>query len=63
MTANLHTYFLSGKYSKGQSALKGKTGERIAVPSLNIVDNPYLEEGLLSSNFDSEGWPPSKKKL
>ncbi|KON89822.1 peptidase U62 [Sporosarcina globispora] len=48
---------------KGQSALKGKTGESIAVPLLTIIDDPFLEEGLLSSNFDSEGAATVRKDI
>lgn len=31
--------------------------------SLNITDDPFLEEGLLSSNFDSEGVATSRKDI
>ncbi|WP_026584074.1 TldD/PmbA family protein [Bacillus sp. J33] len=55
--------FSAENTQKGQSALKEKTGESIAVPSLNIVDDPFLEEGLLSSRFDSEGVATAKKEI
>ncbi|EWG13117.1 TldD/PmbA family protein [Cytobacillus firmus] len=62
----LQTYipiFSAENTQKGQSALKGKTGEIIAVASLNIIDDPFLEEGMLSSNFDSEGVATARKDI
>ncbi|CAM3385356.1 TldD/PmbA family protein [Aeromicrobium ponti] len=55
--------FSAENTQKGQSALNGKTGEAISVPSLSIVDDPFLEEGLLSSSFDSEGVATVKKDI
>jgi PmbA protein len=65
-SALLQTYstiFSAESTQKRQSALKGKTGQSISVPSLNIVDDPFLEEGLLSSTFDSEGVASVKKDI
>ncbi|MFD1735055.1 TldD/PmbA family protein [Bacillus salitolerans] len=47
--------FSAENTQKGQSRLKGKVGETIGVSSLNIVDDPFLPNGLLSRNFDGEG--------
>jgi len=48
---------------KGLSGLKDKIGEQIANPILNIVDNPFLEGGFGSRNFDDEGTSTSYKKI
>lgn len=55
--------FSAENTQKGQSTLNGKTGETISVPLLSIVDDPSLEEGLLSSSFDSEGVATVKKNI
>lgn len=55
--------FSAENAQKGQSLLKDKVGEVIAVRNLQMVDDPFLEEGLLSRNFDSEGVATYKKEL
>ncbi|MBP2241901.1 PmbA protein [Cytobacillus eiseniae] len=47
----------------GRSLLSGKEGEMIAASSLQLIDNPFLEEGLLSRSFDSEGVATMKKTI
>ncbi|MBY0122982.1 TldD/PmbA family protein [Bacillus sp. S/N-304-OC-R1] len=55
--------FSAEKAQMGQSLLKDRTGEPIAVSSLQIVDDPFLESGLFSSTFDSEGVATAKKDI
>lgn len=55
--------FSAENAQKGQSLLKDKVGEVIAAQALQIIDDPILEEGLLSSTFDSEGVATSKKEI
>ncbi|WP_110114610.1 TldD/PmbA family protein [Bacillus sp. CGMCC 1.16541] len=60
----LHVYstiFSSEDVQKGLSRLKGKEGERIGVSTLQLVDNPLLEEGFASRTFDSEGVASTKR--
>lgn len=40
---------------KNESLLKGKIGENIGNLNITIIDDPYLENGLNSTNFDDEG--------
>lgn len=47
--------FSADNIQKGLSLLKGKIGEEIASPILNIVDDPFLKDGYGSRNFDDEG--------
>ncbi|QED46737.1 TldD/PmbA family protein [Cytobacillus dafuensis] len=54
----------SAEYAqKGQSLLRDKVGEVIAAEELQIVDDPFLEDGLFSSTFDSEGVATVKKEI
>ncbi|MDZ5473504.1 TldD/PmbA family protein [Bacillus sp. 31A1R] len=53
--------FSAERTQKGESLLKDKVGEGIAVSTLTIVDDPTLKEGLLSRTFDSEGVATSKR--
>lgn len=55
--------FNAENVQKGLSLLKGKIGEEIATPLLTIVDDPFLENGFGSRNFDDEGTKSSFKKL
>jgi len=55
--------FSAENAQKGQSLLKDKVGEVIAVPNLQIIDDPFLEEGILSRTFDSEGVATFKKDI
>ncbi|WP_066295797.1 TldD/PmbA family protein [Bacillus sp. FJAT-29937] len=55
--------FSAENAQKGQSLLKEKVGEAIAVPALQIVDDPFLENGLFSKTFDSEGVATAKKEI
>lgn len=48
---------------KGQSLLKDKVGAVIAVRDLQIIDDPFLEEGVSSRTFDSEGVATFKKEI
>ena len=40
---------------RGRSILKDKIGEKIANPTLSVIDNPLLEKGMLTSKCDGEG--------
>lgn len=54
LLAAFSSIFIAELVQKDLSLLKGKLGEKIASDKLNIVDNPFLEEGLGSGNFDAE---------
>ncbi len=47
--------FSAENAQNGQSLLKDKVGQEIANPILTIIDNPFLEQGMQSRSFDSEG--------
>ncbi|OAB28433.1 peptidase U62 [Paenibacillus macquariensis subsp. defensor] len=54
----LHVYstiFSAENTQAGNSLLKDRVGETIAAPILQIVDDPFLANGLYSRTFDSEG--------
>ncbi|MFE8697296.1 TldD/PmbA family protein [Cytobacillus sp. FJAT-53684] len=55
--------FSAENAQKGRSLLKGKEGETIAASALQLIDNPFLEDGLLSRSFDSEGVATMKKAI
>lgn len=55
--------FDADNVQKGLSLLKGKLGDLVANPILTIVDDPFLEDGFGSRNFDDEGTKSSFKKL
>ncbi len=48
---------------RGQSFLKDRIGERIAVPGFHLFDDPLLERGLGSRPFDGEGLPSRRNAL
>ena len=41
--------------SRGTSFLKDQIGNQIFTDNINIIDDPNIEKGLGSQNFDSEG--------
>lgn len=47
--------FSADSAQKGLSLLKGKEGEIIAAPCVNLADDPLLENGYASHAFDGEG--------
>ncbi|GHH99000.1 TldD/PmbA family protein [Neobacillus kokaensis] len=47
----------------GISLLKDKLGAKIAAKKISIVDDPFLEDGLASRTFDSEGFASQKLTL
>ncbi len=47
----------------GLSLLKGREGEEIAAPCLNIVDDPFYPENTMQCSFDAEGVPTRRKHL
>lgn len=65
--ANLLSAFISvfsaDNVQKGLSALKDRMGDKIASSLLTLVDDPLLEDGFASRNFDDEGTRTSFKKL
>jgi len=55
--------FFADAVQKGQSRLAGKVGERIAVPMLNITDNPHIPGMPGSHLFDGEGVATSPQEV
>lgn len=55
--------FSADNLQKGLSLLNGKIDEEIAVPIVNIVDDPFLKDGFASRNFDDEGTASAFKKI
>ncbi|MEC0091244.1 TldD/PmbA family protein [Paenibacillus macquariensis] len=54
----LHVYstiFSAENTQAGNSLLKDSVGEIIAAPIIQVVDDPFLANGLYSRTFDSEG--------
>ncbi len=47
----------------GLSPLSDRLGQQLGPPSLNIMDDPMMEEGLGSRPFDDEGVPASRVNL
>ncbi len=55
MLATFSGIFSAESTQKDLSLLKGKENTKIAADCLTIVDDPLLEEGIVSMPFDSEG--------
>lgn len=47
--------FSADNVQKGRSLLKNKLGEKVASPFITIVDDPFMEGGVVNRSFDSEG--------
>ncbi|CAH2713783.1 Metalloprotease PmbA [Neobacillus rhizosphaerae] len=55
LLATFSSNFSAENTQAGISSLKDKLGMQIASQKITIVDDPFLEEGLASRTFDSEG--------
>lgn len=55
--------FSAEAVQKDLSRLKGKLGERVSSELITIVDDPFRENGIASTGFDSEGVATKYKKL
>lgn len=47
--------FSAENVQKDLSLLKGKLNQKVASEKLNLVDDPFMEDGLASSAYDAEG--------
>lgn len=63
LLATFTSAFSADAVQKGQSRLKDKIGEQIAASCVTLVDNPFLEDGMGSGTFDSEGVPTKKHAI
>ncbi|MGE4320812.1 MAG: TldD/PmbA family protein [Acholeplasmataceae bacterium] len=57
------TVFTGESAYRDLSQLKGKVGEEIAVPELNLIDDPLTDLALFKTPFDDEGVACAKKYL
>ncbi|MFK9093512.1 TldD/PmbA family protein [Bacillus salipaludis] len=63
LLATYASNFSAENTQAGISSLKDKLGKQIAGGKITIVDDPFLEDGLASRTFDSEGVPTKKLTL
>jgi PmbA protein len=63
LLATFSSNFSAENTQAGISSLKDKLGKQIAGQKITIVDDPFLEEGLASRTFDSEGVATKKLTL
>ncbi|MDW0118045.1 TldD/PmbA family protein [Sporosarcina thermotolerans] len=63
LLATFTSSFSAQAVQDNRSRLKGKLGEKIAADHVNLIDNPFLPEGIQSSTFDSEGVPTRKLSI
>ena len=49
--------------ARGSSFLKNSLGEQIFAPSIKIIDDPHIKQGLGSKPFDGEGVKNSKRAI
>lgn len=63
LLATFTSSFSAQAVQDNRSRLQGKLGEKIAADHVNLVDNPFLPEGIRSATFDSEGVPTRKHKV
>lgn len=61
--ARISAYFSIYNVDTGQSKFKDKIGQAVAAPLVTIIDDPWLENGMETRSFDSEGVPTQRKKL
>ncbi len=59
----LSSSFTGENIYKGKSTLKGKEGQEIFSPCLNLSDGLLFEEGMAAAPFDGEGEPAQKTTL
>ena len=62
LNAFLPAFFARNVQSR-MSVLAGKTGEAIGGENISIVEDPFMEDGFATRNFDDEGVPTSKKTI
>ncbi|WP_026895983.1 TldD/PmbA family protein [Clostridiisalibacter paucivorans] len=55
--------FSAENAQKNISLLKDSVGNKIASKLITLVDDPFMEKGILNSSFDSEGVPTKYKKI
>lgn len=48
---------------RGLSFLKGKEGDLIGSPEITIIEDPFMEGGYCSCEFDDEGYKTSRKTI
>jgi len=63
LLATYSSNFSAENTQAGISSLKDKLGKQIAGQKITIVDDPFLEDGLASRTFDSEGVATKKLTL
>ncbi|MFJ5714771.1 TldD/PmbA family protein [Neobacillus sp. NPDC093127] len=63
LLATYSANFSAENTQAGISSLKDKLGSQIANQKITIVDDPFLEDGLASRTFDSEGVATKKLTL
>ena len=55
--------FSAKSVQEGKSLLKGKIGEKISDPVVTILDDGLHPDGMVTSPFDSEGYPSQRTPL
>ncbi|AJC72898.1 peptidase U62 [Pseudothermotoga hypogea DSM 11164 = NBRC 106472] len=55
--------FSAEAVQKGLSPLKGKLHQKIAVESLNLIEDPFFEKLPIKRSFDNEGVPTVRKSF
>ena len=63
LLATIQSMFFARAVQKGVSMLKGKIEQKVANECVNIIDDPFLEDGAASSSFDGEGVQTEYKVL
>lgn len=67
VVADMFSYFApvfsATQVQKGLSLMKGKVGKTIGVKSLNIIEDPNMENGAFNRSFDDEGTLTNKKYI
>lgn len=48
---------------RGLSFLKGRIGEVIGSPKITIIEDPFLQDGFASCDFDDEGFRTTRKTI
>lgn len=61
--SSMSRVFLGDVVQRNLSMMKGKIGEKVGSDLLNIVEDPLLNNGMISRTFDDEGNPTFSKYI
>ncbi|WP_352420828.1 TldD/PmbA family protein [Proteiniborus sp.] len=61
--SNMSQIFLGNIVQRNLSLMKGKIGKKVGASSLNIIEDPLMNNGIMRRTFDDEGTPTYSKHI